>query len=410
MRAGHAAMTYTPPQVRKAYGFPANLDGTGYTIGIIELGGSFYQSDYQQAMALYGTPIQTVAVVGTPAPDPGGADIEVMLDACICGGIAPGAKIRVYFGPNTGAAFAQLIVQATNDNCDAISISWGGPEDSWSTNDMQAMQTAIANATAKGISVFAASGDNGSGDGESGAHVDTPASIPECTGCGGTTTLFSGDTLVSESGWSNGGGGDSADFDKPSYQGSLVNGSKRGVPDVSGPADPETGWTIFCNGQRQDGIGGTSAVAPMWAGIHVLLCQAGGKRFGWLNSLAYANRQAFRDILSGSNGAFSAGPGWDAVTGLGTPNGAALVALASGGTTPTTPPPGQTTTTTASPTPPPAGAPTLQQVLSTAQTASAAAFSAWESAHFLGQLVARSNLEKTVESAVSTALTKLFLA
>ena len=135
-------------------------------------------------------------------------------------------------------------------------------------------------------------------------------------------------------------------FPLPSYQAnagvpaSQGGGTGRGVPDVAGNADPVTGYLVVVDG-RQEPIGGTSAVAPLWAGLIARLAQATGKRFGLLQTPLYAGASAgaaapgFNDITSGNNGAYKAGPGWDACTGLGSPNGAALLTLL-GGTTPTT--------------------------------------------------------------------------
>jgi kumamolisin len=104
------------------------------------------------------------------------------------------------------------------------------------------------------------------------------------------------------------------------------------VPDVAGDADPATGWTVRVDGQTFP-IGGTSAVAPMWAGLVALLNKALGRPVGYLHPQLYSATVAatFRDITSGSNGAYSAGPGWDACTGLGSPDGAALLAALSKG-------------------------------------------------------------------------------
>ena len=108
------------------------------------------------------------------------------------------------------------------------------------------------------------------------------------------------------------------------------------MPDVAGDADPESGYNVLVDGQ-QTVIGGTSAVAPLWAGLLARINQSLGKNVGYLNPLLYTSNveSTLHDITSGSNGAYSAGPRWDACTGLGTPDGAALLA-ALGSTTSTT--------------------------------------------------------------------------
>jgi kumamolisin len=105
----------------------------------------------------------------------------------------------------------------------------------------------------------------------------------------------------------------------------------RGVPDVAGNADPETGYNVVVDGQTTV-IGGTSAVAPLWAGLFARINEALGANVGYVNALLYSAKPeaTFRDTTSGSNGSYSAGPGWDACTGLGTPNGTALLAALKG--------------------------------------------------------------------------------
>jgi kumamolisin len=148
--------------------------------------------------------------------------------------------------------------------------------------------------------------------------------------------------VQSETVWNDGtqggatGGGVSAQFPLPSWQataGVPKHGHKtgRGVPDVAADADPETGYQVYVDGQAMV-IGGTSAVAPLWAALTCRLAQSLGRPLGLLQPLLYASvtpghtAPGFRDITSGSNGAYSAGPGWDACTGLGSPEGTALLA------------------------------------------------------------------------------------
>jgi kumamolisin len=327
-----ASVSYTPLQVAKAYGIPPNLDGGGQTIGIIELGGAWNSTDYSSYMRSLGlSNYPTPIALGTPQGDPGGADVEVMLDSCIIGGIAPKVQQRIYFAPNSDQGFAGAISQAVNDKCDIISVSWGGPEGQWSDSGRQGMDSAMQQANLLGISVYVACGDNGSSDGTPANTVDYPASSPYAIGCGGTNLqLAPSGSVASETVWNDGsqggatGGGYSAIYSMPDYQRGKVNGSMRGVPDITGVGDPESGWTIMSGGQMMN-VGGTSAVAPMWAAIGALRNQGVGKRVGSKTEY-YSNPNWFRDTLTGSNGAFNAGPGWDACSGLGSPNGANLFA------------------------------------------------------------------------------------
>jgi len=102
--------------------------------------------------------------------------------------------------------------------------------------------------------------------------------------------------------------------------------SGRGVPDVAGDADPQTGYQVLVDGQQMV-IGGTSAVAPLWAGLTALMNQSLGKSVGFLAPMLYGTsaQAGFHDITQGNNGNYQAGPGWDACTGNGSPNGAVLL-------------------------------------------------------------------------------------
>jgi kumamolisin len=357
-----AAVSYSPLQVAKAYSYPTNVNGSGETIGIIELGGGYNQSDLDSFFSGLGLSTPTVVAVSvdgaqnSPTGDTDGPDTEVGLDIEVCGAIAQGAKIAVYFAPNTDAGFLDAINQAVADTVNkpsVLSISWGGPESTWTAQSLQSYNSALQSAAAVGVSVCIAAGDNGSTDGVSDGldHVDFPASSPYALACGGTTLEISGSSISREVVWndlSSGegatGGGVSATFPLPSYQananvppGTNPSGYKgRGVPDVAGDADPNTGYNVTVDGSSFP-VGGTSAVAPLWAGLIALLNQSLGKSVGYLNPTLYQNIGenvgAFHDITSGNNGDFSAGPGWDACTGWGSPDGANLLTALSGGTT-----------------------------------------------------------------------------
>jgi kumamolisin len=340
--------SYTPIQLGQLYNFPAGTDGTGETIGIIELGGGFTTSDLTQYFSGLGISPQPKVIAvsvagGQNSPGSGDADDEVMLDIEVAGALAPGATIAVYFTANTDQGFYEAISQAAHDTTNkpsVISISWGGPEDGWNTSSLAAMETALQDAAALGVTVTVAAGDNGSSDGETDGqpHVDFPASSPYSLGCGGTTLVASGTTIQSEVVWNETatnegatGGGVSIEYPLPTWQQSAnvpkspSGNTGRGVPDVAGNADPMTGYQVLIGGQSQV-IGGTSAVAPLWAALIARLNQKLGAPVGDLHAAIYQiGESAFRDITQGNNGAYQAGPGWDACTGLGSPNGQALL-------------------------------------------------------------------------------------
>ena len=343
------AVSYNPTDVAEIYDYPSG-DGTGQCIGIIELGGGFQLDDlnnYFQSLNLSTPQVISVSVDGaTNSPgDPNGPDAEVMLDIEVSGAIAPGAKIVVYFAPNSDQGFLDAVTTAINDTTNQpaiISISWGQAESEWTSQAMSSFDQAFQSAAAMGISVFVAAGDNGSSDGvdDGQNHVDFPASDPFVVGCGGTTLQASNDQYISEAVWNDGaeggatGGGVSDVFPLPTWQNGFnvpaptAQGGGRGVPDVAGDADPNTGYNILVDGESLV-VGGTSAVAPLWAGLTALMNQALGKPIGFLNPQIYVSAveaAGFNDITQGNNGAFSAAVGWDACTGLGTPIGAALLA------------------------------------------------------------------------------------
>jgi kumamolisin len=232
-----------------------------------------------------------------------------------------------------------------------VSISWGGPESSWTQQALTSFNSACEDASTIGVTILVASGDDGSSDGVSSGTptVDFPASSPYVLACGGTKLTLSGTKISSEQAWNElssnegaTGGGVSEFFALPSYQQTAdvpkaPNGFVgRGVPDVAGDADPETGYDVLVDGQ-QTIIGGTSAVAPLWAALLARINQSLKKNVGYLNPLLYTNsaEATLHDITVGNNGAYSAGPGWDACTGLGTPDGAALLAALASPTAPT---------------------------------------------------------------------------
>jgi kumamolisin len=345
-----AGASFTPPQLAGLYKFPTGLDGSGQCIAIIELGGGFKPADIQAYFAGLGLPTPLVKAISVDnavnhPSNANSADGEVMLDIEVAAAIAPKATIVVYFAPNTNKGFLDAITMAVHDSVNkpsVISISWGGPESSWTGQAMTQFDQAFQAAAAMGVTVCCAAGDNGSSDGvaDGKPHADFPASSPFALACGGTRLTASGATISAEVVWnanptkSATGGGVSGFFALPSYQlnanvppvaGTTHKG--RGLPDVAGDADPASGYRVRVDGQNLV-IGGTSAVAPLWAGLIALMNQRLRHPVGYLNPLIYgslAGKGLFNDIVSGNNGSYSARTGWDACTGWGSPIGAKLL-------------------------------------------------------------------------------------
>jgi kumamolisin len=359
LASGSTAGTFTPPQVAEAYDYPTNVNGSGQTIGIIELGGGYTASDLEtffSGLGLNEPTITAVSVDGGQNSPGSDADAEVELDIEVSGSIANGADIVVYFAPNTDQGFIDAVSDAVHDtthNPSVISISWGGPEDSWSAQSQTALNSALEDGAMLSVTITAAAGDGGSSDGagDGQLHVDFPASSPYVLACGGTTLVASDSTISSEVVWneidqSEGatGGGVSNVFPLPSYQSSAGVPAQpetgfvgRGVPDVAGDADPTTGFQIIVDGQSAV-VGGTSAVAPLWAALIALFNQSLGKNVGYVNASLYSIPETdYHDITSGNNddsglGYYNAAPGWDPCTGLGSPNGTAILDALSGTT------------------------------------------------------------------------------
>lgn len=317
-----------------AYNFPTGLPGGG-AIGILELGGGYTQADLDRFAQLNGLPqiLPTDVPVNGAQNSPGDpADGEVLLDIQVaaaayffCTGQIP--TINMFFAPNADASFAAVMNAAVAAGCDVLSISWGKDEAGWDPDVANQVEAAAQTTTESGCVVFAASGDNSSSDGSPGANVDLPSACPHIIGCGGTTkTPFA--EVVWGDGTPNGngtGGGYSVLFPVQDWQvGAPPSPGQPGrmVPDVAADADPNTGYLVVVNGQEMP-IGGTSAVAPLYAGLFA----AFGQKLGFVTPALWQNPDAFADITQGSNGSFNAAVGPDPCTGLGVPNGAALATL-----------------------------------------------------------------------------------
>ncbi len=358
--------SFTPPELAQIYRMPRDTDGTGQTIAILELGGGFSAADMHSYFGGLGLPVPDIRTHGVdgarnaPTGTPDGPDGEVALDIEVAGAIAPAATLEVYFAPNTDAGFLDALVAAgrATSTPTAISISWGSSEDSWSPSSRRALDEALADASLLGSTITVAAGDSGSSDATNATttggtpaagagaavHVDFPASSPHALACGGTTLRADAATgvVASETVWNDmpaggaTGGGVSDVFPQPEWQaragvpprvgGVADAASRRGVPDVAAVADPRTGFRVLIDGRRTV-LGGTSAVAPLWAALIARLAQSRGQSFGLLQPTLYAGISpgaavlGFTDVTSGDNGAYRAAPGWDPCTGLGSPLG-----------------------------------------------------------------------------------------
>ncbi|MEO7126062.1 MAG: S53 family peptidase [Nakamurella sp.] len=353
-------VSFTPPQLGAIYEFPEGTDGAGHVLAIIELGGGFRRRDLRTYFDGIAVPLPTVQAHGvdgaknSPSDDPTGPDGEVMLDIEVAGALAPGALLKVYFAPNTDAGFLDAVAEASRDlpTPTAISISWGQADVQWTGQARTAMDEAFIDAALLGITVTVAAGDDGSNDrvGDGNPHVDFPASSPHVLACGGTSLVadLAAGAALSETVWNDGstggatGGGVSQNFALPAWQDSVGvpqapgGGTGRGVPDVSAVADPRTGYAVLVDGQRAV-YGGTSAVAPLWAALVCRISERLGRPLGLMQPTMYRGVTAgtaptgFRDVTQGNNGAYAAGLGWDACTGLGVPIGRLLLTVVSAG-------------------------------------------------------------------------------
>lgn len=373
----------TPPQVAGLYDYPAPATATGETIGLIEFEGGYrvdaqgHPTDVDAYFAGLGksppalTPVSVDGGTNDPQPGPDSADGEVLLDICVAGAVAPGAGLAVYFAPWTEQGWLDVINTAIHPAVgepapSVLSISYGWPEldgssgIAWTQAILDEISQAFYEASLMGVTVFVASGDHGSSCGESDgrAHVSYPGSDPWITSCGGTriSQVGSGGGFT-ETTWddANGagdassatGGGISDVFPLPSWQSGVgvppsVNpGGRvgRGVPDVSGNASPSSGYLLDVDGATEQ-VGGTSAVAPLYAGLIAALNAQLGRKVGYLNPTLYALRGsgAIRNIADGASNATGGAPGytavagWNGCTGLGVVDGAALLRQLRGST------------------------------------------------------------------------------
>ena len=338
------------------YNFPSQAPGTKPVIAVISLGGGIQTSDLEyywktvQGLTTIPTVIPISVDGATSSFTGSGPDTENTLDVEISGSMCPNSTILFFSAPNTDTGFydainsaiAGVMVNGALMVPNVISISWGMSESGYTSSMANSFDALFSIANSKGINTFVAAGDSGSSDGVSGSspHVDFPGSSPNVVCCGGTSLSGATETAWSWSDtyqWGTGGGISSL-FKAPAYQTPVVSypvtnpsttslKGNRCVPDVSLNADPVSGWTIFFDSQvLLNGVGGTSCVAPAMAG---LIASMGLTFPGSFNSVLYAvYRNAtqkglcFKDITSGSNdsisgtnGIWNCGAGFDFVTG-----------------------------------------------------------------------------------------------
>jgi subtilase family serine protease len=275
--------------------------------------------------------------LGDPEGDPDGEvalDIQVAAAYSIATGRA--AEIRVYWAEaGDFGAMASAITAAMADGCDVCSISWGTDEANWrmlsersGVDYIGKLNAAAQAATKAGMVVLAAAGDNDSSDGgPDPANVDLPSSSPFVIGCGGTRKTKDSETVWNNSPGNSSGSGTGGGFSRifqpmPPWQANAPHGPGRMVPDVAANADPQTGYEITIHG-KSGVVGGTSAVAPLLAGLFA----AFGRKLGFVTRRLWTNQTAFNDITQGDNGYYRASPGPDPCSGLGSPIGGRLAAL-----------------------------------------------------------------------------------
>jgi hypothetical protein len=317
---------FNTTEIANIYNFPSG-NGSSQRIGIVQLGGMFVEADLNQYFLLLGlgTPptINIVYVDGAVQVDTSDS-VEVALDVQIIASLVPNATITIYFGVNSFQGFYNCIREAGENN-DIVSVSWGTDE-IFVNNTYKTNYKNLFDSLSSSCVILIASGDNGStGIHGVGNNVGFPASVPSCVSCGGTTLLWNGTSIQSETVWNGSGGGYSTYYTRPIYQNSIVTNSYRGVPDVSGNADPNTGYLIIYDGNNYV-VGGTSAVAPLYAALIARINQNISTKIYQVNNILYnISNLSYYDVRTGNNGAYSASIGWDASTGLGRPDGTTLM-------------------------------------------------------------------------------------
>ncbi len=344
--ASGSTLAYTPSQLSQYYGFKWDYShgfrGQGITIVVIDAyGDPALQYDLNVFDNFSGLPPVNLTIqnVGSGAYYSNNSwALETALDVEWAHAMAPLAHILLLQAGNAAGQLNDAVSLAISSRLgNIISLSWGTPESSLSFSEVNQMDSVYSSAAASNITVLAASGDSGANDGTGGLTVNYPASVPTVTSVGGVS-LFLRNHAYSEVAWggiSNGktfgsGGGYSQYFSAPYWQEGVVNSSSRGVPDVAMIADPQTPVYVVMKGNVYD-VGGTSLSTPIWAAVVAMMDQFNNRSMGNVNPLLYQMHNssvytgAFNQITSGSNGYYYAGPGWNPVTGLGTPHVSNLI-------------------------------------------------------------------------------------
>jgi len=348
------ARTRRPKEFADLYNFPSAATGRGQSIGLLEFGGGFRAQSLKSYFASVATALPKIVVREIPpgANRPRGKkgtlnpDTEVYLDIEVAGSLARDADIVVYFGENTEQGWLHTLQAAILDerhDLSVISISWGQAEQNWSPSALKEIDRLFQLAAHRGITVCCSSGDNGVREaaGQS-FSVVFPATSPHVLACGGTQLEVKRGGKRRETVWNQwrqyrlaSGGGFSGVFSRPSYQenAKVLHNSNphkgRGIPDVAANASSYTGYLIEADNTRMS-MGGTSAVAPLWAALIARLNEVLGGKLGLLTPTVYEMaaemRDSLCDIVEGFNGptrntGYQAKRGWDACTGLGSPHG-----------------------------------------------------------------------------------------
>ena len=341
------------PLVASLYNFPPGVDGRGQTIGLIEFGGGFDRKDLEQYFSKLNLPVPEVIVVpvngGANRPSiTDGSEMQTAMDIEIAAGIAPRARLKVYFAPPSfkAADFAQAVRQATADQVSVLLIGYGMTESQWKDEDISLVEGALEQAARQGVTVIVSSGDNGVTDGvkDGRRHVSYPGSSAWVLSVGATSVQIENGKIKSEKVWRGSpdefatGGGVSEKVVRPDWQKDVEvpprgDGSAgRGLPDVVATADPALGYAIVVHGKTMP-VGGTGAVVSLWGGLIALLNQANGRNLGYVTPRFYREfgpAGLLRPVTEGDNGVsgvagFKAGPGWTPVAGWGSPDGAKLI-------------------------------------------------------------------------------------
>lgn len=368
-------LAYTDPRtIMKHYDFPA-ATGAGQCAALVQFGGGYNTEDMGTYFELRGIPCPEITLVevmgqtnqpasaevmkgcasylGLLGPaDPNSksvysanssafwATLECTMDLQILGTVAPGARLVTYLAPNTIQgkynAFSQAIFDTTN-NPSVINCSWGSCENQTPQSSMISMDKLFQQAALKGVTICASAGDNGDGSAQCGQPTGHfPATSPNALACGGSSVA---QDLSKETSWyevlsgypMSGGGGYSQIYNLPDWQKGVITGQTgRGFPDVVAKADIMTGYDVLVSGLDLP-MGGTSAAAPLWAGLIALLNEALGQRVGYLTSLLYSSAfaPALQAVTQSGGGPCAPTAGWNPCTGLGRPIGSALLAALS---------------------------------------------------------------------------------